>query len=91
VIRRLALLAACVVSTPALADWYVDLSYAQPWWPGVTIRLVDEHGPHPSYEHCEARLRRIMDDLADGVGLVPFDTGLRVARARCVEPRSRER
>jgi hypothetical protein len=92
--RWLGVLAVSAVSacgTPALADWYVDLTYAQPWWPGVTLRLTDQRGPHPSHESCTARLRQIMDAMADGVRFVPFDTGLRVVRARCFEARRRTR
>jgi hypothetical protein len=86
--RRLILAAAlCIVPVAATADWYVDLAYGQPWWPGVTIRLVDDRGPHPSHEAYAARLREIMDEFAGAAALLPLDMGLRVERARSFEVR----
>jgi hypothetical protein len=76
-----------IANMGAAADWYVDLAYGQPWGPGVTVRLVDDRGPHPSHEACEARLREIMDEFADAAAMLTLDTGLWVERARCFQAR----
>lgn len=89
--RQILAAALCVVPAAAAADWYVDLAYGQPWWPGVTIRLADDRGPHPSHDACEARLREITDDFADAAALLPLDMGLRVEGPRCFEAQSTAR
>lgn len=65
--------------------WLVDLSYSQPFWKGIEFRLVDKVGPYPTRELCDVRLKQMMNDFADGVAMVPWDTGVRIARARCFQ------
>jgi len=76
-----------LTARPAMADWYVDLAYSQPFWRGVQLRLVDLNGPHKTEGECLIRLHEMGRGFASGVSSVPFfDFRIRITAARCFEP-----